>query len=164
MFFLPRTKIDTIRDANGTIIDMKKKEVNDIKLTFTPDTFYMETPYKCIEPSLSFCFDEGVFNSETKKLQKKHLYMFKALKANSNKHVYYLLKSQLPKIQYEGTPYNSDKEYFSPISDMELSFPRSKEKIYIDEYTTVSDYVYGFQFPDSLRIKWFDYIVKVKQQ
>lgn len=163
VFFLPRTKIDTIRDADGTIIDMKKKEVNDIKLAFAPDTFYMETPYKCIEPSLSFSFDDGVFNSDTQKLQKEHRYMLKALKANSNKYVYYLLKSQLPKIQYEGMTDDSHKENFTPIDHMVLSFPRSKDAIYIDEDTPIIDYVYGFQFPDSLKIKWFDYIVVTKQ-
>lgn len=166
VFFLPRTVIDTIKDSKGAIVNMKEKEVSDVKLSLADDTLYLETPYVCTKPSLSFRFDNAVFNHVTGKLQHEHEYTLLALNTNDNRHVYYLLKNQLPKIEYEDYGYldNVTKENFHPIESMEISYPRGKFKIFDEGEILISDYISGYSLSDSLKIKLFDYLVIVKNK
>lgn len=160
--------VDTIRDNKGEIVDMKKKNVADVKVTLAPDTLFLETPYTCSLPSISFDFNgKEVFNKVVKDLQTTHIYRLE--KSSTNPHVYYIQREKLPTIEYSGMTSDSHKIYDSDIENFEI-FYADKDKSPLSQNTTRIDleikmkHVKGSNLSDSIKIKLFDYLKTVKEK
>lgn len=166
-FTISNEIVDTIRDNKGEIVDMKKKNVADVKITLAPDTLFLETPYNCTSPSISFDFNgKEVFNKVAKDLQTTHIYRLE--KSSTNPHVYYIQREKLPTIEYSGMTSDSHKIYDSDIESFEV-FYADKDKSLLSQGTTRIDlemnmkYVKGSDLSDSIKIKLFDYFKTVKE-
>lgn len=184
---IPTAFVDTVRDTNGIIEDIKIGESKkDVVLELSPDTLFLKSKYEIMAPTIALCFDSEIFNKEEQEHQREHLYYFQLLKHDDKAlypFIYGIEKSKFTKVENEqGINERTDKIFLSgtqPLRNIVILYP-PKDKLpknqieYLSKKTgdillmqAYSDYEEGEirvnnsieykNFDDDTRILLFDY-------